>query len=339
MYERSRQESGSLGEGVKRSSYGKGYPKKGGKHLFQGRQEIYQFVAANREKYPVEKMCKIVSISRNSFYQWTHTKDKRLTKRKELCNMIKEIFEESKQVYGSYRIQVALEKQGVSISRSYVAKLMKEMGLRSVLSKKFKITTTDSTHDYPIADNVLNRDFTTEQLGQKWVSDITYIKVSNTWSYLTTIIDLADRKVVGWSLSEDMTYKNTVEKAWIMARNSRSITQGFVFHSDRGSQYACEKMRNLFLFQMKTAEGEMKKQSMSRKGNCWDNAVAESFFKSIKYECVYRYNFTSNYQLYCCINEYIKWYNTKRIHSAIGYKTPLEMEMEIREKNNFLKVA
>lgn len=139
-----------------------------------------------------------------------------------------------------------LEREGLIYSRSYIGLLMKEMGLKSVLRRKY-VVTTDSKHAFPIANNKLNRDFTSLKLGQKWVSDITYIRVNDDWNYLTTIIDLADRKVVGWALSEDMTTENTIMKAWISARENRTISKGFIFHSDRGVQYASNKVCNLFL--------------------------------------------------------------------------------------------
>jgi len=161
-------------------------------------------------------------------------------------------------------------------------------------------------------------------MGKKWVSDITYIRVNHDWNYLTTIIDLADRKVVGWSLSEDMTAENTVYKAWINACKTRKIKKEFVFHSDRGVQYTSNKIKPLF------AEWAQMKQSMSRKGNCWDNTVAESFFKTLKYEWLYRFKYTSHKQLFDSIKEYINWYNTKRLHSSLGYISPLQMEIKIR---------
>lgn len=207
---------------------------------------------------------------------------------------------------------------------------MKEMGLKSVLRRKY-VPTTDSNHSFPIAQNELNREFNSYELGEKWVSDITYIRVNDNWNYLTTIIDLADRKIVGWALSEDMTTENTIMKAWISARRTRDISSNHIFHSDRGVQYASNMISNLLSFNQKIT------QSMSRKGNCWDNAVAESFFKTIKYEWLYRYRFTSFNQLFNSIKEYINWYNTKRIHSTLGYLTPLEMEMKLR--GNINKVA
>ena len=264
-------------------------------------------------------------VSRSSYYHWLNkTKGNEVvTPKMILKERIKILFHESREIYGSSRIQKMLEKEDLIYSQSYVGLLMKEMGLRSVLKRKYVIT-TDSKHVFPTAKNELDRDFTSLKLGEKWVSDITYIRVNADWNYLTTIIDLADRKVVGWSLSEDMTTQNTVMAAWISARKSRSIIDGFIFHSDRGVQYASNKMTNLFSFNRKIT------QSMSRKGNCWDNAVAESFFKTIKNEWLYRFKFNSYSQLYDSISDYIGWYNNERIHSTLGYLSPLEMEIKLR---------
>ena len=164
------------------------------------------------------------------------------------------------------------------------------------------------------------------------MSDITYIKVAGKWNYLTVIIDLADRKLIAWTLSQGMTTNNTIYKTWIKARKQRGITDGHIFHSDRGVQYAPSQMSNLFYQSNKMI------QSMSRKGNCWDNAVAGSFFKTLKYECTNRHRFKSILQAEMVINEYINWYNYKRLHSALGYKTPAEKELEIKI-NNYKKVA
>ncbi|RLD57366.1 MAG: IS3 family transposase [Bacteroidetes bacterium] len=306
--------------------------KKGGKHLFHERPLRYAFILKNRKNYPVEKMCKSMRISKNSYYNWLNTKDLDKTNpiKTNLKERIKSIFEESREIYGSYRIQKMLEREDLKYSRSYIGLLMKEMGLKSILKRKF-VVTTDSKHSFPIAKNELDRDFSSLKLGEKWVSDITYIRVKDNWNYLTTIMDLADRKIVGWSLSEDMTTDNTVMRAWLSARQNRDIIDGFMFHSDRGVQYASNKMTYLFSFNRKIT------QSMSRKGNCWDNAVAESFFKTIKYEWLYRFKFNSYNQLYRSIEDYIKWYNTKRIHSSLDYLSPLEMEMKLRKIIN--KVA
>ena len=270
-------------------------------------------------------MCRSMKVSKNAYYHWIKNKDIVVLKTATalLKERIKIIFNQSREIYGSCRIQKKLEREALVYSRSYIALLMKQMGLRSVLKRKFVIT-TDSNHPYLIAKNELNREFTSLKLGEKWVSDITYIRVNDHWNYLTTIIDLAGRKVVGWSLSEDMTTQNTVMKAWINARRTRRINEGFIFHSDRGVQYASNKMSNICNFNLKIT------QSMSRKGNCWDNAVAESFFKTIKNEWLYRFKFTSYNQLYGSIEDYIKWYNNERLHSSLGYLSPLEMEIKLR---------
>ncbi len=267
-----------------------------------------------------------MKVSRNAFYNWLKTKDidKESPTLKLLKLKIKNIYYSNRQVYGSVRVQKQLKREGIYYSRSYVAVLMREMGLKSVIKKKYT-RTTDSNHDYPISENILNRDFSCNELGKKWVSDITYIRVNNKWNYLTTIIDLADRKVIGWSLSEDMTTKNTVCRAWINATNNRKIKSGFVFHSDRGVQYASKLIRDIM------GENIYANQSMSRKGDCWDNAVAESFFKTIKYECLYLKTFKYFNQLYYCIEEYMEWYNNRRLHSALDFKTPREMEIELEK--------
>jgi len=276
--------------------------------------------------YPVGKMCKYLKVSRNSYYHWKSVRPgkKKYSRRTVLINEIKRIFKNSRQTYGSPRIQVELEKLGYNVSRTYVARLMQAENIRFKPKKRF-INTTYSNHDYKIEKNTLNRQFKVEQLGKVWVSDITYIRVNDKWIYLTTMIDLADRQVVGWSLSKDMTYENTVLKAWNVARNRRQIVDGFILHSDRGIQYACNKIRNIF------KDNDQINRSMSRKGNCWDNAVAESFFKTIKSELIYRNQFISFTHAYNQIYDYIEnWYNIKRIHSSLGYKTPLEKEIELR---------
>jgi putative transposase len=285
----------------------------------------YNFILRNEDNYPVEKMCKLMRVSKSAYYHWNNTEFlvQKKTPKMYLKERIKIVFEESRQIYGSCRIEKMLAREGLNYSRSYIGLLMKEMRLRSVLRKKYVIT-TDSKHSFPIANNVLDREFNSLKLGEKWISDITYIHVNDHWNYLTTIIDLADRKVVGWTLSEDMTTENTVMKAWLSARKNRAISEGFIFHSDRGVQYASNKMTSLFSFNRKIT------QSMSRKGNCWDNAVAESFFKTIKHEWLYRFKFTSFEQLYDSIEDYINWYNNKRLHSSLGYLSPLEMEVKLR---------
>jgi len=270
-----------------------------------------------------------MKVSRNAYYCWQKNSCK--VKNKEgmlkLKNHINSIYHKSRQTYGSPRICEQLKKEGVNYSRSYVARIMKDCGCRSILAKKFT-TTTNSNHDYKVYHNILDRKFDIKELGKKWVSDITYIRCNHKWVYLTTMIDLADRKVVGWSLSKDMTSENTVIKAWNVARYNRNISNDLILHSDRGVQYASKAFTNII------SKNKKAKQSMSRKGNCWDNAVAESFFKSIKYEMIYRQKFYNFSVLYNKIEEYINWYNYERLHSSLGYKTPFEVEMKLNKYIN-----
>jgi len=264
-------------------------------------------------------MSKVLKVSMSGYYKW---KKERTTKSKligNLDNEIKNVFNMSHGTYGSPRVAQELAKNNVIISKTTVARRMKSMNLTARPKKKF-VVTTDSEHDYLIADNVLAREFEVGKPNKVWVSDITYVRVANYWMYLTVVIDLADRMVVGWSLSRDMTANNTVIPAFKMAVFKRRLRKSdkLLFHSDRGVQYACHDFVNL-LNQYKCI------RSMSRKGNCWDNAVAESFFKTIKIEKLNKYIFKNEIILNTIIFRYIDgWYNTKRIHSANNGKSPLE---------------
>lgn len=267
-----------------------------------------------------------MEVSKNSYYHWLKTKDVKSQKPSliYLKERIKILFHHNRQIYGSKRIKKVLEREGLYYSASYIALLMRELGLKSILKKKF-IITTDSGHDLRVVANKLDRAFTSSKLGEKWVSDITYIKVGNSWNYLTAILDLADRKVISWVISQDLTTQNTVLKAWKKAIRNREITNDHIFHSDRGVQYASYQMKQYF-----NDDTGNQTQSMSRKGNCWDNAVAESFFKTIKYECLNQYKFSNQMELCNCVKNYINWYNYQRIHSSLDYLTPAEMELKIR---------
>ena len=226
-------------------------------------------------------MCRVLEISTGSFYRWRRVNitiaQKRIIALKE---QIKKIYFESKQRYGSPRIAMELQNLGCQISRITVAKYMKALGLKSKLSRKFKVT-TNSNHNYLTVENILNREFVVNKPSKAWVSDITYIQTKEGFLYLTTIMDLYDRKIIGWSLSDGMSTEQTSLGAWKMAVKNRNIEQGLIFHSDRGVQYSRKKFVNVIDSYKKIS------RSMSRKGNCWDNAVAESFFKSIKTELIY----------------------------------------------------
>jgi transposase InsO family protein len=274
-------------------------------------------------------MCKILQVSTSGYYNWLKAKASKLwLYNQRLSELITTIFNDSFKSYGAPRIRTALENLGYYVSKPRVARLMKASGLFARRKRKF-INTTDSKHNYPIMPNILNRSFKTTRVNQVWVSDITYIQTKQGWVYLTVIIDLFNRKVVGWSMSDDLTTQNTIIPAWYMAVNSTQITEELIFHSDRGSQYASYSFTDI----IKSYKG-LVKQSMSRKGNCWDNAVAESFFKSLKVEWVYKHTYNYRSQAELSIFSWIEtWYNKRRIHSYLGYKTINEFETEMYNQN------
>jgi transposase InsO family protein len=266
-------------------------------------------------------MCKVLKVSKSGYYKWlTSRPSKRYVDNQALMKKIQEIHKMSKQTYGSPRITQELLDNRVKVSRPRVARLMRKAGIRGKTPKKY-VVTTNSKHKFPIADNLLDRNFKVGEIGRVWVSDITYIATAQGWLYLTTVIDLGDRKVIGWSLSNSLKAKYTSIKAFRMAVNNRPIINELIFHSDRGVQYACHEFTSLLKAYRKV------NQSMSRKGNCWDNAVAESFFKTLKSEWTNWYKYQSVKQAALSVFEYIEgWYNVKRKHSALGYKSPAEFE-------------
>lgn len=279
-------------------------------------------------RFPVEKMCQVLKVSKSGYYCWLKSGPSKLwLENQKLSLLIQSIFELSHSSYGSPRIKEELQALGYEVSRPRVARLMKANHLFARRKKKFKIT-TDSKHNYPIAPNLLNQNFKVSRQNQVWVSDITYIHTKQGWLYLTVIIDLFNRKIVGWSLSSNLTTENTIIKAWNMAIKNQPITQSLIFHSDRGIQYASYRFTNII------KNNSLVKQSMSRKGNCWDNAVAESFFKSLKVEWVYKHNYQLRSQAELSIFEWIEtWYNKKRRHSYLGYKTIDEFELNMYNQN------
>jgi len=287
----------------------------------------YRFIKNHEYLFPIEKMCKVLEVGCSGYYKWKNKPISNRTHRKnQIKRQITSIYFASKQRYGSPRITIELNALGYKISRITVAKYMKELGLRSKLSKKFKVT-TDSKHNYLVVENVLDRNFIVAHPSKVWVSDITYIQTKEGFLYLTTIIDLYDRKMIGWSLSNGMSTNETTLAAWKMAIRNRSVQKGLIFHSDRGIQYANNKFAN-------TIESYGVTRSMSRKGNCWDNAVAESFFKSLKTELIYGNKLVTKEQMELEIFEYIEiWYNKKRRHGTLNYKT-IE---EFNNQNNIYK--
>lgn len=273
-------------------------------------------------------MCSILKVSRSSYYSWLKSgPSKRWLANEHITFFIQKIFEASYKSYGAPRIKKELEKYRYFISRRRISKLMKLLGLQVRRSYKFRVL-TDSNHKYPVASNLLNQNFNVDRENQVWVSDMTYISTKQGWMYLTVIIDLFNRKVVGWSFSKDLTTENTIITAWRMAVNRNEITKELIFHSDRGSQYASGQFTDL----IKSYNGLIK-QSMSRKGNCWDNAVAESFFKSLKVEWIYKHQYLTRSQAELSVFKWIEtWYNRKRLHTALGLKSIEEFETEMNNQ-------
>ena len=266
-------------------------------------------------------MCQVFKVSKSSYYDWLNKEScDRWKANESLLASIIDVFAASHDSYGSPRITEELRAQNIVVSKKRVAKIMRAAGIRARNPRKFTVT-TDSKHNYPIVPNLLNRAFNVERCGQVWVSDITYVPTQSGWLYLTVIIDLYNRKVIGWSMSKGLKAEQTIIPAWRMAIRNHPITQELIFHSDRGIQYACKAFANML------ASNKLINRSMSRKGNCWDNAVAESFFKTIKVEWIYPRTFGDQHLAALSIFEWIEsWYNKKRRHSYLGYKTIDEFE-------------
>ncbi len=273
-------------------------------------------------------MCKVLQVSRSGYYSWKNrVPSKRKLYRMELIKRIQWLFTHYKKRYGSPRIWQCLQKEGYKICRQTVRNMMQQLGLYARKKKKYRVT-TDSSHGYKTAPNILNRKFNASIPGKVWVSDITYIPGFRKWKYLTMVMDIFDRKIIGWNLSNTLETAQTVEPALNKALNNRKPSESLLFHSDRGIQYVANQTKTI-----------LKKhkiiQSMSRKGNCWDNAVAESFFKTLKQEWLPDFKIQKHKNLGASLFEYIEiFYNRQRIHSSLGYKTPLEIEQNYYKHNN-----
>lgn len=280
----------------------------------------YEFIHTNRSEFVVEKMCQVLNVCRSGYYRHTVGEvSQRTMDNLILIELIKFIHKESRGTYGSPRITEALHDMGLSCSRPRVARLMRANEIKAKTKKKYKVT-TNSDHSYPIAPNLLNQDFWTNAAHRIWVSDITYVRTLEGWLYLTIILDLYSRKIVGWSMSNRLTAKKTTIPAFIQAVKRYQPLPGLIFHSDRGVQYACDDFRGL-LKNFKAI------QSMSGKGNCYDNAVAESFFHTLKTELVYHQTYHTRSEAKTSLFEYIEiFYNRFRKHSSLGYKSPEQYE-------------
>jgi len=279
----------------------------------------YAFMAAHERQFSVKRMCHALGLQRSGYYAWRKrpisTRDKA---NEELLERIQEVFEKSRRTYGSQRIQRYLLRQGQVYSRHRVARVMKKAHFIPIKVAKWRPQHRRQDPDARFSPNLLNQDFTAEKPNEKWVGDITYIDTAEGWLYLAVILDLFSRRVVGWSMS-DRSDGYLVEKAWDMAMDNRNHPTHLLHHTDRGSQYTSELYLNLL-------ELAQCRSSMSRTGNCFDNAAMESFFATLKGECAYE-KFGTKYEARLSIFEYIEvWYNRQRLHSSLGYLSPVEFE-------------
>lgn len=275
-------------------------------------------IDAEKAEYSITILCKALDVTRSGYYAWLgRGKSSRQCTNEELSERIAEIHKTSRCTYGCPRIQAELKSQGHRVSRRRVARLMRQQGIRVRRRKRWVPRTTDSHHKLPVAPNLLDREFERTAPNQAWVGDITYVRTDEGWLYLATLLDLYSRKVVGWSMSDKID-RQLVLRALEMATINRRPGVGLIHHTDRGSQYASGDYRQAL-------EQNGMLASMSRKGNCWDNAVAESFFSTLKTELSGPYK--SHAEARRAIFEYIEvFYNRKRRHSSIGYLTPSEFE-------------
>ena len=268
-------------------------------------------------------MCRVLGVSRATYYDWLNAlPSSRAIENQKLKGIITKLFIESRRTYGSRSLKKDLAKLGYTVSRRRINRLMKSAGLVCKTKRKFKVT-TDSKHNLAISPNLLKRNFNVDQPNTCYVGDITYIWTDEGWLYLATVIDLFSRKVVGWAMDKRMT-SALVNKALLMAIWSRKPKPGLIWHTDRGSQYASNSHRKIL-------KQHGIKQSMSRKGDCWDNAIAESFFGTLKTELVHHEKFKTRAQAKQAIFEYIEvFYNRKRRHTANEYLSPAEFENKMK---------
>ena len=277
----------------------------------------FQFIEEHAADWSIQVQCDVLDVTRSGYYAWLKRPESATArKRDELTEKVQAVYLQNRRVYGAPRIHKELQAQGHECNRKTVAKIMKQAGIRSRMTRKFRVTTTDSNHAHPVAENIVNRDFNPSAPHQVWTSDITYIPTREGWLYLAAVEDLYSRKIVGWSMSAGMESRLVVD-ALQMALQRELPAEGLVAHSDRGVQYASDHYQRVLEHHGITC-------SMSRKGNCWDNAPMESFFSTLKRELVHHEDYQTRDEARQSLFEYIEvFYNRIRRHSAIGYLSPV----------------
>jgi putative transposase len=282
----------------------------------------FRFIRDHRETFQVGRMCEVLSVSRSGFYAWLERPESpRKVEDRLLTQEIEAVHQKSRGTYGAPRIHAHLRKAQRRCSRKRVARLMAEASLKSKVRRKFR-STTDSNHAHPVAPNLLNQCFEVSEPNRVWVADITYIPTLEGWLYLACLLDLCSRVVVGWSMAATMT-SELVKDALRMALGRRSPPRGLIHHSDRGSQYASHEYRGML-------EEHGIRCSMSRKGNCYDNAVQESFFHTLKTELTHHFQYQTRAEARASVFDYIEvFYNRERLHSTIGYQAPVSFEERV----------
>ncbi|HEX8907307.1 MAG TPA: IS3 family transposase [Longimicrobiaceae bacterium] len=301
--------------------------KKGGDVLREGVAVRYGCIEQHRGEFPVVLMCRVLKVTRSGYYAWRKREPSaRARSDQRLRIEVRAIHRSVRGRYGSPRVHAELQARGERVSRKRVARLMRQEGLKGKKRRRFR-TTTNSDHAHPIAPNALDRRFEVEEIGgpdQAWVADITYVPTREGWLYLAVILDLASRLVVGWSMGETLESSLAVD-ALAMALQRRRPAEGLLHHSDRGVQYASAEYGALL-------ERQQAVVSMSRKGNCWDNAVAESFFATVEIELIEDADWHTRAEARRAIFEFIEvWYNRQRRHSSLGYLTPAEFDKRLWE--------
>lgn len=279
-------------------------------------------IKKHEKEYPVKLWCRTLEVSRSGFYAWRdRAASKRRAREVKLTEQIVLAHASSRGTYGSPRITVELKATGTSVSENTIAKYMRKAGVRSLIKRRFVPRTTESNHAHAVAPNRLDRDFQAAAVNTKWTCDLTYVWTDEGWLYLAVVLDLYSRRVVGWSLSESLK-SELVSEAFGMALKARRPGEGLLHHSDRGVQYACEAYRRLLEKHGITC-------SMSRRGNCYDNAVTESFFGTLKTEHVHHQRYATREQARASVFEWIEvFYNRQRRHSSLGYLSPEAFEAQ-----------